>query len=324
MTNGLLTNRIAGLIDDDGQAPSPPKSRSAARRSPTQREASRANGSKGHGPVTVSGKQRSSLNSLRHGLLAKKFTPPADARGDDRLCRKLRRELAAEFDPHGVVAAMTFDGLAFDVLQLTRARAMVESLQRPADAGVSAEDRRRYKQLLDERRDLKIVKRLVGRLDAGQCLDCGAGAASRIADRIHEAVRGLNEFVNDPDGLAEAEMGAEERETYQAYRARWLGVKRGVTQLLDRWHVSAVLRGLSTLGKAESKRLRTALEQVVVDLDRVTCGYENEKLDRQMQRCVDESVLTLARDPNGLLLLRRYITRIENAISRKVRELRRK
>ena len=44
--------------------------------SPAHAAASRANGAKTRGPVTVSGKYNASLNSVRHGLLARFLVLP--------------------------------------------------------------------------------------------------------------------------------------------------------------------------------------------------------------------------------------------------------
>jgi hypothetical protein len=69
--------------------------------SPKQREASRANGRKSHGPVTPAGKARSSRNALHHGLharyglLAKTILLPGESRARfDDLLTQFRLEFA--------------------------------------------------------------------------------------------------------------------------------------------------------------------------------------------------------------------------------------
>lgn len=56
----------------NGQSPS------TGHQSPEQRAANRANAKKSTGPRTVAGKQRSSLNALRHGLTGQTVVLPAD------------------------------------------------------------------------------------------------------------------------------------------------------------------------------------------------------------------------------------------------------
>ena len=51
-------------------------------RTDEQKAASRANGLKSHGPKTARGKTRSSLNSLKHGLVAHSLILPNESRRD--------------------------------------------------------------------------------------------------------------------------------------------------------------------------------------------------------------------------------------------------
>src|SRR4051794_36566971 len=90
---GLMSTstRLSGLIE-------PPPSRARSRTS-AQRRASRLNGARSRGPVTVEGRDRSRLNSLKHGLLARVVCPPGDVRDHDRLFQAIRTELTEEFQP---------------------------------------------------------------------------------------------------------------------------------------------------------------------------------------------------------------------------------
>jgi hypothetical protein len=79
-------NRITGLLNDSHEC----ITRSPLARSEARRSASRINGCKSRGPVTPAGKSRSSMNAMKHGLLARVFAPPADARQHDLLLRQIR------------------------------------------------------------------------------------------------------------------------------------------------------------------------------------------------------------------------------------------
>jgi hypothetical protein len=305
-------NRIAGFLSDESEI-------APAHRSPSQTKASRVNGTKGHGPLTDEGKMRSSRNAVKHGLLARRFAPPADARGDDLLFRKVHRELIAEFKLRTFIARMTVDQLASDVVQLTRCRQMVELLQRPAS--MTVEDTEQYQRLRDAERDLRSAQRLLGRLNADLKPDCTSKAAARIAASVAEAVRGLDEYVNQEDGLPEDQMDDTERREFVQYRDRWRVVKPALKKLLDTQHVAAVSQGMTKLGAAEPKRLRVALAQVIEDKQRIIAGQK--KVASYSRQHFDETLLALATNPNALILLQRYSTRIERAIERKLRELRR-
>src|SRR5680860_356443 len=83
-------------------------------RTPAQQEASRRNGSRSHGPVTLQGKARSRANALKHGLLARQITPPGDPREHDQVFQQLCAELAEEFAPATFTQRATVTMLAHE------------------------------------------------------------------------------------------------------------------------------------------------------------------------------------------------------------------
>jgi len=124
MLDASSTNRISNLWGDSPAAAIP----SVVSRSPAQREAARRNGAMSRGPISPEGKARSSANAIKHGVLARKITPPCDIRGDDRMFQKARQSLIHDLQPQTYSQHAAVDSLAHDFVVLARARAMVEAI----------------------------------------------------------------------------------------------------------------------------------------------------------------------------------------------------
>src|SRR4051812_48541853 len=90
VSNQHFNNRATDLMEP---AASEQVAQQSAVRSKAQQEAARRNGARSRGPITRAGKAKSRMNALRHGLLARLFVPPTDARGQDSLYLEIRREL---------------------------------------------------------------------------------------------------------------------------------------------------------------------------------------------------------------------------------------
>ena len=72
-------------------------------------ESSRANGARSHGPVTAEGKQRSSQNALRHGLLAGQVLLEGESR---EAFEENLTDLVQRFQPADEVACSFIEEMA--------------------------------------------------------------------------------------------------------------------------------------------------------------------------------------------------------------------
>lgn len=83
--------------------------------------ASRENGAKSHGPITEEGKQRSSANALRHGILSETVVFEQE---DSEAFSELLAAYEAEFDPQTPNERSMIENLAIARWRLMRTWAM--------------------------------------------------------------------------------------------------------------------------------------------------------------------------------------------------------
>jgi hypothetical protein len=102
-------------------APKPPK----PARSEAQLRASRENGKKSHGPATPEGKQRSSLNATRHGLLSQVIHLPAE---EMAAYNEFARDYVASLSPVGAVETQLANACADLQFRLHRLSAAEHNL----------------------------------------------------------------------------------------------------------------------------------------------------------------------------------------------------
>ena len=88
-------------------------------------KASRANGARSRGPVTDEGKRRSSLNALRHGLLAKNVVLNNES---EELFTALLSKHIIKFDPADDVEQCAVDEMVASVWRMRRLWAIEKSL----------------------------------------------------------------------------------------------------------------------------------------------------------------------------------------------------
>jgi hypothetical protein len=112
---------IANEATETEPASKPPK----PARSEAQLRASRENGKKSHGPATPEGKQRSSLNATRHGLLSQVIHLPAE---EMAAYNEFARDYVASFSPVGAVETQLANACADLQFRLHRLSAAEHNL----------------------------------------------------------------------------------------------------------------------------------------------------------------------------------------------------
>ncbi len=331
----------------------PPRRR---RSTPAQREASRRNGSKSRGPITAAGKNISKMNALKHGLIAEALCPPTDGRGEDRLYRKIHRELVAELRPRTFTQRAAVDMLALSYVQRARAARMIEA--RLAPEPLSKRDQAQWDQTQQARRELKAIKRalvevsggvpackrktarLVGRLVADLIEYVRADLAEAQSEGQHTASSAgphtgdpVDDILRDgpagvvpnsapcPEGMGidVDQLDRANAEELQELQQWWDALGEVVHQLADRQDVEEILVGQRRVGR----ELRTALKLILDRLEssalrRVRVGADIELEVRQRQEL---ALLKVGKEPTPLLLLQRYQHRIDGDIRRLLRAL---
>ncbi len=300
-------NRVTPLFD-----PSPVEVRT---RTPAQKEASRRNGALSRGPLTDEGKSRSSLNAVKHGLLARNLTPAADPRGHDVLYRRLHKQLLHELQPRTFSEQALVDALAHDYLQLSRARAMSEILQQ--GPGLNPEEVKRWEMLQEARRERGAIRSLLAGLKEDRTGNCSAPVARRLAKLIVEQVEGTYEYLNPTEEVTpENELDEYEKGELQQMKDRWARIEPVRARLSDHENVVKLFTGRRHAWSRELKAVRHLLE---LQLERCRQQIEaNITVERVSMQAQETWLKSLAGQPEKLLLIDRYVQGIERSIRLKL------
>jgi hypothetical protein len=322
-------NRITALFEAEN----------ANRRKPSEKmvEANRRNAKLSTGPITAQGKANSSRNALKHGLLAKRFVPASDFRGDDRLYRAILTELTEEFSPETFTARALVDALALDYVQATRVRQMMELLQQPEERAVKEGTEAARVQM--GRKILHLSKMAIARLRGSDAPLLTSKQAARVAERVAGQLQSLMEnfeglLADRAEGALPADAGGAantklsvgdlefEQEEDRQLEALMKVIGRAKVRFQDRLYVAAVLSETAKPKDGDAGRLIAVLENVVASYVTWLCGQDD--VEKKVARLGANLLIAWAQTPDRLILLTRYQQKIECAIDRKVRRLRRK
>jgi hypothetical protein len=284
-------------------------------RTEAQREASRRNGAKSRGPVTEAGRRRSAGNAMRHGLLARKLMPPGDHREHDRLYFKVRTSLVNEFEPRTFTETALVDALAMDFVQLTRCRQMIEELFRPPELPELEMRTWRSAKLAD--REIKLIDRVAGEIDAGDPPNLTRRQAERLAKLIAALVIDIEQEIAD---LQAGEIEPDDEEDAQLAALMQL-IRPMRRRLQDSDHLAAVLSGNAVPARGELSRIRGLLRSLRDAAE--SRSIPGQPFDRRLEGLDRVHLRGLAEDPQSLLLLSTYERRIEQSIARRTAQLHR-
>ncbi len=288
-------------------------------RTEAQREASRRNGVKSRGPVTAEGKARSSLNAVKHGLRSVGIWLPGDVEGYERRFKTIHRQLTAELKPRTFSQCFMVELLANDYLQ----RAVVIELQRAAMQIPAAADRTKaYREVKAGERDIRHMRRIASRINAGLPPDCTDKTAVRLAGVISTFVQSVREDIRpSEDRTPPEEMDAFEQKEEADLQQLWSGLQPVMTQLTDAGILRSLLGGWAAAAPDVLSQVAVVLARLAAHrtLALTTSNDVVQKVDvaRRGHMC------KLADYPENLMRLQRYAAMLERSIARRLAEFER-
>jgi hypothetical protein len=287
------------------------KADSKRQRTDAQREASRRNGARSHGPVTAAGKARSSLNAIKHGLRSTGLWMPEDA----HRYKQIHRQLETELRPRTFTECSAVAFLAGEYLQRARVMEMQEALQQPP---IDAQQMQNYRDAKVKDLDIRRLRRIASWIRGGKPLSCGRKLAERLAGAILPIVKNIEEETKpSEDRIPLAEMDEYDKQEEQDLQRLWSGLQPVVAQLTDTTALAAVLSG-------QAGATPEVLNQIAAMLDLLASRHILRSPSTPIVSQVDaerrRELRLLGRNPTSLMMLQRYARMLERSIERRLAE----
>ncbi len=208
-------------------------------RSELQRETSRLNGAKSHGPVTASGKQRSRINALRHGLFSR-VLPQINTRQTDKTSFDVMlKNLIDELKPESQLELMHIEILAVDLFHLQRVLFLingeVDDDQFTRESSIDYDDAYMLSEIWENSK--QTLLKLLEHFEEGVPIELSDaqldGAAStlwHVMTEAREKLKNLPPVRRTPDGPPKGESYLEMewrdwRERHKMYDPRGVGLR---------------------------------------------------------------------------------------------------
>lgn len=259
----------------------------AARSSP-----SRANGSRG--PATAAGKERSSQNAIKHGLLAKRIAPLPDFRHERDDFEQQLHCLRAEFQPQTQTQVNLVELLARDWVRLGRIAGAIEAASIPPGLQVSTF----YTDESDAQRGMALIDRL------RRCLQRQEGFAVE-SEQLSFASNFLAYCLDEARGTP--------------------AVKRAVPPRVLGISCESGLRAILASNDPRPEGHRRGWTALFDLAEKITEGKivtAREEQIRQERECRVHNVRVLREQLQHLQLLQEYETQVRRSISKNMQMLR--
>jgi hypothetical protein len=228
--------------------------------------------------------------------------------------------LVEEFKPGTFTETLAVTSLARDFVQLGRATQMIETLQRPG--AIRPEDSAKWLQVKEAQQNLRLMERVLAH-DGNDMPIVTKLQAERLADRIAGVIEGFradNAQAVEEGEPQEPDLYPEEVEQLRHSREMMALIGKAEKRLTGQTHMTAVFCGREKPARGDWRLVRTLLEESKKGLQFYLTGQTS--FIRQMERVRNDPIEKFAKEPEHLILLTRYLTKIERGIERKIRQLR--